>query len=46
MTKRKPTPAQLEARYTAELNKPKPNLTTLRRLRDQIIKTKFDLGLI
>lgn len=36
---------QLQAKYDAELAKSNPNLTTLRRLRDQIIKLKFDLGL-
>ncbi len=36
---------QLEAKYDKMLNSAKPNLTSLRKLRDQIIKLKFDLGM-
>lgn len=37
--------AQLKAKYDAALKSPNPNMTTLRRIRDQIIKLEFDLGL-
>lgn len=37
--------AQLKAKYDAALKSPNPNPTTLRRIRDQIIKLEFDLGI-
>lgn len=37
--------AQLKAKYDAALKSPNPNMTTLRRIRDEIIKLEFDLGL-
>lgn len=35
----------LEAKYEKMLASGNPNLTTLRKTREQIIKLKFDLGL-
>lgn len=46
MSKRKLTLPELEARYDVMLKRPKPNLTTLRKLRDDIIKLRWELGLI
>lgn len=37
--------AKLKATYDAALKSPNPNPTTLRKIRDQIIKLEFDLGL-
>jgi len=37
--------AQLKAKYNQMLKSPNPNLTTLRRIRDEIIKLEFDLGI-
>ena len=37
---------KLEMKYTAILASEHPNMDQLRRVRDQIIKLKFDLGLI
>lgn len=37
--------AQLKAKYDAALKSPNPNPTTLRKIRDEIIKLKFDLGI-
>lgn len=43
---RKLTLPELEAKYQAELNKVPMNLKTLRKLRDEILELKWDLGLI
>lgn len=43
--KRKPTLAELEAKYLQQLSKASPSLAVLRKLRDDIVKLKWELGL-
>ena len=36
---------KLEASYSAALARPVPNLTTVRRLREEILKLRWELGM-